>query len=77
MEEAPASSESVSPKGAFGIKGGGRERVTGEGQPYQKQQAQASVRQTPNPAPGETLGAWAGRSLEASAVWGRSAGRSL
>lgn len=40
MEEAPASSESASPKGAFRIKEGRHERVTGEGQPYQRQQAQ-------------------------------------
>lgn len=40
-EEAPASSESASPKGAFRIKEEGYERVTREGQPYQRQQAQA------------------------------------
>lgn len=34
MEEAPASSESASPKGTFRIKKKGHERVTGEGQPY-------------------------------------------
>lgn len=41
MEEVPASSKSVSPRGTFGIKEEGFERVAGEGQPHQQPQAQA------------------------------------
>lgn len=71
MEEAPTSSES---KGTFRIKKG-HERGTGEGQSYQRQQAEAYVRQTPSPAPGggkrglAGLRIWAGRSLR-PAAWG-------
>lgn len=41
LEEAPASSESASPKRAFRIKEEGYERVIRERQPCQRQQAQA------------------------------------